>query len=406
MRRRTLTTALTAALTSSAAAAVAAPSLADGGDAAHGDSARSTSGRGGTGRQEDRPPRLLMDGTGLYPRAIRLEHGGLADGRLLASVVTFDGPSGLGAIWESADGGETFARVGSVSDEATDSGEGLCCATLYELPRAVGDLPGGTLLWSASVGADLPERRMSIRIWASTDVGRTWERIAITARAVNEGGLWEPEFAVADDGTLVLWYCDETDGEAHSQKIVQQTSVDGLTWTDPVPVIELEDPAARPGMPNVRRLRDGRWAMTYEVCGPSDLCRCYVRTSEDPRDWGSPTARDAVIRAVDGTEPRHTPTLTVDEDGSLLLGSQMHYREDGELSPHNGQVVLRTPNTRLDGRAHWRAEPAPTPVADPWNNYCPNYSPTFVRTGTGHLLEITSAPAEDEVCRPWYGSLG
>ena len=399
MRRRTLTTALTAALTTTAAAAVVSPSFAE-------DGAGREPGRGGTGRQEDRPPQLLMDGTGLYPRAIRLAHSGEADGRLLASVVTFDGPSGLGAIWESTDGGATFARVGSVSDEATETGEGLCCATLYELPRAVGDLPEGTLLWSASVGADLPDRRMSIRIWASTDLGRTWERIAITARASNEGGLWEPEFAVTDDGALVLWYCDETDGENHSQKIVQQTSNNGLTWTDPEPTIELADPDARPGMPNVRRLRDGRWAMTYEVCGPSDLCRCFVRTADDPRDWGPVTARDAVIRAEDGTEPRHTPTLTVDEDGTLLLGAQMHYDEAGELSAHNGRVVLRSPNTRLDGRARWWTEPAPVPVEDPWNNYCPNYSPTFVRTGTGHLLEITSAPTDEGVCRPWYGSLG
>ncbi len=402
MRRRTLTTALTAALT----AAAVAPAHAGSSGPADPGSGLPAPGRGGTGRQEDRPPRLLLDGTGLYPRAIRLAHQGAADDRLLASVVSFDGPSGFGAIFESTDGGETFAQVGTVSDEATTAGEGLCCATLYELPRDVGELPEGTLLWSASVGADAPERRMSTRIWASTDLGRSWDRIAITHVAHNDGGLWEPEFAVADDGTLVLWFCDETDGGNHSQKIIQQTSADGLTWTDPVPVIELEDPDARPGMPNVRRLRDGRWAMTYEVCGPTDFCRCYVRTSDDPRDWGSPTARDAVIRATDGTEPRHTPTLTVDADGSLLLGAQMHYREDGELSEHNGQVVLRATSTRLDGRARWRVEPAPVPVENPWNNYCPNYSPTLVRTGTGHLLEITSAPTEEGVCRPWYGSLG
>src|SRR5690625_7950910 len=81
-------------------------------------------------------------------------------------------------------------------------------------------LPEGTLLWSASVGQDEGEdRRMSIRIWASTDVGRSWERIAITAVAENEGGLWEPEVAVADDGELVLWFCDETDGEARKSVV-------------------------------------------------------------------------------------------------------------------------------------------------------------------------------------------
>ncbi|WP_087486204.1 sialidase family protein [Brachybacterium massiliense] len=374
MRRRTLSTALTTALTPSEA--------------------------------EDRSPQLLMESTGIYPRVIRLAHQGQADDRLLASVVSFDGPSGFGAIWESTDGGETFSRVGTVSDEATAGGEGICCATLFELPRDVGELTAGTLLWSASVGADAPQRRMSTRIWASTDLGRSWQRLSIPAVAENEGGLWEPEFAVTDDGTLVLWFCDETDGERHSQKIVQQTSRDGITWTAPEPVIELEDPSARPGMPNVRRLPTGRWAMSYEICGPHDLCRIHMRTSDDPRSWGSPTSRDPVIRAADGTEPRHTPTLLVDADGSVLLGAQMHYTAQGELSAGNGQVALRAHDSSLEGDIRWVTEPVPVPVEDPWDHYCPNYSPTFTRTHTGYLLEITSAPTDEGACRPWYGSLG
>src|SRR5699024_8830405 len=181
-------------------------------------------------------PHLESDGSTMRRRTMTTA----LTAALTTSVVSFDGTSGFGSIWESTDDGATFSQISTVLDEATETGEGLCCATLFELPRAVGDLPEGTLLWSASVGQDEGEdRRMSIRIWASTDVGRSWERIAITAVAENEGGLWEPEFAVADDGELVLWFSDETDGENHYQRIVQQTSTDALTWTDPVPIIEL-----------------------------------------------------------------------------------------------------------------------------------------------------------------------
>ncbi|PWH07109.1 exo-alpha-sialidase [Brachybacterium endophyticum] len=414
MKRRTLTTALTAALTGTAAAGIAGPASAEGSPAASGTSPAGAAPTGVSPTAEDRPPQNLLDGLGFYPRVIRLAHNGEADDRLLASVVTFggaDNSEGSGAILESTDGGAMFTQVGSVSDEATTGGEGLCCATLYELPRAIGDLPEGTLLWSSSVGADLggaDGRRMTIRVWSSTDLGRTWERIAITHSATNGGGLWEPEFAVADDGTLVIFFCDETDGVNHSQKIVLQTSADGLTWTDPVPVIELEDPTSRPGMPNVRRLADGRWAMSYEVCGGSagDLCRSFVRTADDPRDWGAVTARDTAIVATDGTEPRHTPTLTLDEDDSVILGSQMHYTTDGAISAQNGKVALRTKNATLTGDISWVSEPVPAPVADPDDSPCPNYSPTFVRTDSGHLLEITTAPDETGTCRAQYGSLG
>lgn len=398
MRRRTLTTALAAAVlpTAVGGSAAAAP---------HGplDGPPAGNGKGNGAGRGRRKPRLLSADTGLYPRVIRLEHNGGANGRLLASTVTFDGPRGTGAIRESTDDGATFSQISEVGDEATKGGEGLCCATLFELPRAVGDMPEGTLLWSASVGADTGEqRRMSIRIWASFDIGRTWERIATTWEAPNPGGLWEPEFAVTADGTLVLWYCDETDGERHSQKIVQQTSTDGRTWTDVEDVIALEDPTARPGMPNVRQLPDGRWAMSYEVCGPNHLCRLHVRLSDDPRSWGPITALDPVIRSVDGTEPRHTPTILVDDDGSVLLGSQIQYGKDGEVSHRNGEIALRTKRLTADSR--WVTEKVPVPVEDPWNNYCPNYSPSFARSEGGDLVQITTAPNDEDVCQAWYGS--
>lgn len=409
IRRRTLTTALTAAMTATAVGVPAASAGPGRGNRVHDDHGKHGAGHGhhgpgrpGTGRLR---PRTLADGTGLYPRAIRLAHAGEHDDTLLASVVSFDEERGYGAIWESCDDGSTFTLVGEVCDEATSSGEGLCCATLYELPGRVGDLPAGTLLWSASVGADTGEdRRMSIRVWASHDRGRNWERIAITASAANTGGLWEPEFALAEDGTLVLWFCDETDGEKHSQKIVQQESRDGLTWADPHPVIGLEDPEARPGMPNVRRLRDGRWVMSYEICGPTDLCRVRVRTSDTPLSWGSVTDYGQLVRAVDGTEPRHTPTILVDEDGSILLASQMQYGPDGEVSGRNGQAAVRTRNRTLTGEVRWQPERVPVPVQDPWDNYCPNYSPTFVRARNGRLLEITTTPDADEVCQAWVGA--
>ncbi|WP_020388627.1 hypothetical protein [Kribbella catacumbae] len=85
---------------------------------------------------------LLRDDTGLYPRAVRLQHSGAANGRVLASVVTFVGNAdGIGAIYESTNDGASFAQVGTVADPSASGGKGLCCATLFELPQQVGAMP-------------------------------------------------------------------------------------------------------------------------------------------------------------------------------------------------------------------------------------------------------------------------
>src|ERR1700694_1457721 len=52
----------------------------------------------------------LSTETALYPRVIRLEHNGTANGRLLLSYVTFPGGSyGEGHIVESTDAGLTWS---------------------------------------------------------------------------------------------------------------------------------------------------------------------------------------------------------------------------------------------------------------------------------------------------------
>lgn len=89
---------------------------------------------------------LLRENVGLYPRVVQLGHNGPANGRILASVVTFENGDGLGAIHESTDGGETSTQVGTVADPDAADGQGFCCATLYKVPRRVGDTPAGTLL--------------------------------------------------------------------------------------------------------------------------------------------------------------------------------------------------------------------------------------------------------------------
>jgi hypothetical protein len=334
---------------------------------------------------------LLRDDTGLYPRVIQL-----ANGRILASVVTFVGNAdGIGAIYESTDAGKSFTQVGTVEDPEAADGQGLCCATLYELPKPVGAMPAGTLLWAASVGAS--DRPMSLRIWKSNDVGRTWSYLSSCATASNDRGLWEPEFSIAKDGKLVCHYADETD-PAHSQKLMQVRSSDGVTWTDPTPTVASPTVAHRPGMPVVRRLPNGTYLMSYEICGQGGQydCAAYTRRSPDGWNWGSP---GTITRTADGKYFTHAPTLAVAPNGNLLVVGQILQNRDGSVAAGNGKTLFVK-----SGNGAWRPIPAPVAVTAPYNNYCPNYSsPLLVSPDSKRVLELAS-DYDNGICKTYYAT--
>ncbi|MGA5355002.1 sialidase family protein [Streptomyces thermodiastaticus] len=348
----------------------------------------------------------LQDGTALYPRVVRLAHNGDANGRILASVVTFDGDDGIGAIHESTDGGATFRQVGKVADPDSAAGQGLCCTTLFELPRQVGDLPAGTLLWASSAGQDEQDRRMALRIWRSNDVGRTWSYLSSCAVAGGTGGLWEPEFSVAADGALVCHYSDETD-PAHSQKLVAVRSYDGIHWQDRHDTVASSWQPDRPGMPVVRQLPNGTYFMTYEICNPGGQYQCVVhyRTSPDGWDWGDPTYLGIRPETADGRYFRATPTIAWapggGPNGRILLIGQRLLNRDGSVADGSGRTILTNAN---NGEGPWTAVDAPVNVLNPEVNYCQNYSSPLLPSEDGtQVLELAS-DFDGSVCRTYYAT--
>lgn len=150
-------------------------------------------------------PVQLGSGTQLYPRAIKLEHSGAANGQIIAQTTSFD-PNGYGAIWRSTDNGQTFTQIGAVRDPISSSGQ--CCGTIYELPQAVGTMPARTLLFAASYAQNAPP--MVIDLWFSTDHGVSWALKSTVITGANPKGLWEPEIQVNTEGQLTVYYSDET----------------------------------------------------------------------------------------------------------------------------------------------------------------------------------------------------
>lgn len=356
---------------------------------------------------------LLTGRVSLYPRAIRLRHSGAANGRIIASVVTFTARGGEGAILESVDDGRTFQQVGSIPAAQQAGTQGLCCASIVELPTQVGDLPAGTLLWAGSVGQDAgPDRRMTQRVWQSRDLGRTWSYLSTCAESPNARGMWEPELSVDSQGRLVCHFADETVGAEGSQRLARKVSTDGVTWSPAQETVASRPGAGRPGMPVVRRLPDGSYVMVYEICampGQYD-CAIYLRRSADGWDWGDPSDPGTMLVAASGRYFTHTPTLAViprgDGGARLVLVGQLLQEPDGSIAAGNGATLMV--NER-DGDGPWREVAAPVAVPDAFNNYCPNYSSTLVPSTDGRsILEIATDYAEDGECKAYYatGRLG
>ncbi|GAB3275014.1 sialidase family protein [Parasphingorhabdus pacifica] len=340
---------------------------------------------------------MFRQGGSSYPRLVRLEHGGLANGRILASMTTYVDNAGRAVFYESWDDGATFEQVGEIRDPAGENAEGMCCSSLYELPERVGDMPAGTLLWAgtAGIGADEDERRSSIRLWRSDDHGRSWEFVSNVATAGVGPGIWEPEFTVSEQGDLVAFYSDDM-GSEHDQRLVQVRSRDGINWTEPEDTVKNDEFTVRPGMSGIRRLPDGTYVMVYEVCNydPVHTCTVWMRTSRDGWDWGDPYDLGTEIVSESGTQPLGTPTIAWapgdGPNGRLLLAYQMLGNDDGGFAPGNGKTLMVNDDPS-DLSSGWREFPAPVRISHNEGSTCRNFSPSMVPTRDGaSVVHITT----------------
>jgi hypothetical protein len=350
----------------------------------------------GTGGQ---PPatvaKTAIPNSTLYPRVIRLSHAPAAsNGKLIASA---------GGIFQSSDNGSTFTPLSTVAPVAGSTEP--CCATLYELPVAVGALPAGTLL---RAGTYRYNGTPAIEIYTSNDQGATWNYYdtPVIRGAGKQGGEWEPEFTVANDGALVMFWSDETD-PCCSQKLAQMRTYDGKTWQDASNTVNASTYAPRPGMARVSKLPDGHFFMSYEICGPQS-CVAYSRTSIDGWNFGTPTNLGTPIASTTGQYFEHAPSSVWSPkggaNGSLIAVGQVLHEADGSVSPRNGQVLFV--NASADGAGAWTVEPAPVPVPTAHDDPCPNYSDALLPSVDGtSLLQLASDYNASNVCQTYYGIL-
>ncbi|KAH8648389.1 glycoside hydrolase family 93 protein [Xylariales sp. PMI_506] len=259
------------------------------------------------------PPSNYTDPQVLYARTVEL-----SDGRLLATWENYspEPPPVYFPIYESLDDGRTWAEISKVTDQV--NGWGLRYQPfLYELPRAFGGFPKGTVLLAGnSIPTNLSNTQ--IDLYASTDKGHSWKfvsHVAAGGEAVPDNGLtpvWEPFILLYQD-TLIVYYSDQRD-PLYGQKLSHQESKDLRTWSDVITDVAYPTYTDRPGMPTVAQLPNGSYIYTYEYGGGPIISSgysfpVYYRIAEDPRTFASAPANyiDPTTGPLAGVIPVSSP---------------------------------------------------------------------------------------------------
>jgi hypothetical protein len=359
---------------------------------------------------------LLSSNALFYDRLVRLDHQPDADQRgMIIAAGTAAAPPATGTAAAPSGGlqvgiftgdiaGTSFSPLGTIADP--EFATGLCCGTLYELPRQIGALRPGVLLWAGAVGQNTVPQRMKIKVYRSEDGGALWSYLSEVTTPLT-GGLWEPEFTVAADGALVMFFSDQTEQPLYAQTLKKVRTYDGVNWKDMIHVVASPVSTDAPGMAIVRRLSDGRWMMTYEFGGSAHQWIAHYRLSQDGWNWGDAQDLGTAIQLPTGEFPAHTPTFTVMRDGAIVLAAQLIENPGSlpneSLSPLSGRVLLVNRSGRPE--TPWTTMIAPVPVPDacsqncptppggkkPIPESCPNYSSPLLPTRDGlAVLEFAS----------------
>ncbi|MGI4878469.1 MAG: hypothetical protein ACRYG4_13390 [Janthinobacterium lividum] len=270
-----------------------------------------------------------------YVTLVQLTHQPISanNGRL---VIAYEerGMKGM-PVYESADEGSTWQYVVHATD--TVRGDGARCNIhwqphLMEMPRTVGTLAAGTILMSASTVCNDDKGRVAeqyLRLYASTDVGRTWTMRGEVVHGTADLPVWEPNLRLLDDGKLVTYYSSEVHkAEGFNQLLGHKVSSDGgLTWGPEVRDVAFTGGVERPGMAIVERLPDKRYVLSYEsVDGPTTGDQVHVKFSKDGLDWGRADARGLGVQTDGGQYPVNCPVIswfpTGGPNGVLIVSSR------------------------------------------------------------------------------------
>ncbi|HEY0685452.1 MAG TPA: family 16 glycoside hydrolase [Steroidobacter sp.] len=209
----------------------------------------------------------------------------LANGDWLAVYTLF--PAGQPTVLEIARSTDN-ARTWSVVTTVAEAGRNIDNGHLFQLPN-------GTVLLTMRSIINAQSYRLTVH--RSTDNGASFSYLSLIDANENPGGLtnrglWEPVFNLLPNGSLSVLYANEKyagSSPAYSQVISQKISTDnGASWgSETWAVSESGGGNARPGMPVMTRMGDGRYILVFEICGLGPNCEVSYSISGNGTTWPS-----------------------------------------------------------------------------------------------------------------------
>lgn len=230
-----------------------------------------------------------------YGRVIELKYNGENNGTLFATSQWADASF---PVYRSTNGGTSWRRIASVSEDLTPGLIGNWQPHLYELPCQIGDMPAGTLLLSGCSHDAENKQTMQISIWRSFDLGKSWEQYTIvdTGNGLSDG-MYEPFLICDEDGSLVCFYSDETEvSKSGGQRLVFRVSKDGKTWGEKKDCVAPTNQGLRPGMVSVAKMGNEGYLIVYEMIGEQGG-PVYYKTSKKLTEWEDVQSKGTLITA-------------------------------------------------------------------------------------------------------------
>ena len=328
---------------------------------------------------EDPTPELT------YPRIIRLEYSGNANGVLLSTAESLHVNAYL--IHRSTDNGLTWQMVGKVTSHLSDRIANWQ-PMLYELPVAVGELPAGTVLLAGCI-RNGPTDQTAMCIYKSNDLGEHWDYHTTVAEGGGfsrtgglSTGLWEPFLLCDDSGKLYCFYSDELDAEHHSQMLVYRVSEDGISWSETHRVTACKEQYLRPGMITVTRMGDGRYFLAYEMVGIHSN-PVYYKIADTLDNWVDPADPGTRILTPEGKGVGSTPYCcwlpAGGEKGTLIVTGK---NLSGNGASKTGTDWLLS----FDYGETWEAVDNPLPYDPSASRFRYAYSPGLFAAEDGETL--------------------